>query len=219
MLSIFRLLFKKKQKSHPHTSWQGATLLEMLIVLVLIGVLAGAVLKGWTLVQQGRLRKLGGQVQTYVNLINHYKESYMHLPGEKENQLLGIEGLNVPNALSWQALADAGLTDAPSHKTPSGALIPAPCISGVCLALVRLEDPHSGVWILAGGESGNSNNKGCFTPAEAEFLLKSVHSSASTSEARIEPGAGEEKNKCLEDGNLNLKNKNKSCVVYFFVCP
>ncbi|OJU73096.1 MAG: hypothetical protein BGO07_02830 [Alphaproteobacteria bacterium 40-19] len=219
MLSIFRLLFKKKQKSYPHTSWQGATLLEMLIVLVLIGVLAGAALKGWTLVQQGRLRKLGGQVQTYVNLINHYKESYMHLPGEKENQLLGIEGLKEPNTLSWQDLADAGLTDAPSHKTTSGALIPAPCISGVCLALVRLKGDHSGVWLLAGGESGNSNKKGCFTPAEAEFLLKSVHSSASTAEARIESGIGTEGKECFKDENLNLKSKNKSCIVYFFVCP
>lgn len=217
MLSIFRLLLKKKQKSQPHTSWQGATLLEMLIVLVLIGVLAGAALKGWTLVQQGRLRKLGGQMQTYVNLINHYKESYMHLPGEKEDQLLGTEGLKAPNTLAWQALADAGLTGAPSHKTSSGALIPALCISGVCLSLVRLEAPNPGVWILAGGDSGNTNNKSCFTPAEAEFLLKSVH--ASTSEARIEAGSGEESRACFQEGTLNLKNKNKSCVVYFFVCP
>jgi prepilin-type N-terminal cleavage/methylation domain-containing protein len=217
MPSLFRLLLKKKQKSHPHTSWQGATLLEMLIVLILIGVLAGAALKGWTLVQQGRLRKLGGQVQTYVNLINHYKESFMHLPGENDNESLGINGLTTPNSLSWKALADAGLTDDPSHKTTSGALIPEPCISGVYLSLVKLGDPNPGVWILAGRESGDSNNKGCFTPAEAEFLLKSIHSSASTSEARIEMGADEQKDECSK--NRDLKSKKKSCIVYFFVCP
>ncbi|MCL4457961.1 MAG: prepilin-type N-terminal cleavage/methylation domain-containing protein [Nitrospirae bacterium] len=63
----------------------GFTLIELAIVLVIIGIIIGAVLKGQDLVENGRHKRLGAEIKQWEVLIWTYFDRERRFPGDGDN--------------------------------------------------------------------------------------------------------------------------------------
>ena len=64
---------------------RGFTLIELSIVLVIIGLIAGGVLAGQDLMEAARLRAVISQVERYKTAVVTFKLKYDSLPGDMPN--------------------------------------------------------------------------------------------------------------------------------------
>jgi prepilin-type N-terminal cleavage/methylation domain-containing protein len=63
----------------------GFTLIELSIVLVIIGLIAGGVMLGKDLVEQAELRSAISDITHYTSAINQFKRKFSALPGDMRN--------------------------------------------------------------------------------------------------------------------------------------
>jgi len=64
---------------------KGFTLIELAIVLVIIGIILGAVLKGQDLVENARHKRLGTEIKQWETLIWTFFDREKRFPGDSEN--------------------------------------------------------------------------------------------------------------------------------------
>ncbi|HIJ84534.1 MAG: hypothetical protein HW380_1411 [Magnetococcales bacterium] len=60
----------------------GFSLIEIAIVLVIIGLLLGGVMKGQTMVQNSKIKRMATDTQGIQSAINAYSDNYWRLPGD-----------------------------------------------------------------------------------------------------------------------------------------
>lgn len=60
----------------------GFSLIEIAIVLVIIGLLLGGVMKGQTMVQNSKIKRIATDTQAVQSAINAYSDNYWQLPGD-----------------------------------------------------------------------------------------------------------------------------------------
>lgn len=63
----------------------GFTLVEMAIVLVILGLLAGGILAGQALIRASELRAVTTEFQQYASAANTFRDKYIMLPGDMNN--------------------------------------------------------------------------------------------------------------------------------------
>lgn len=66
-------------------SQKGFTLIELAIVLVIIGIIIGAVLKGQDLVENARHKRLGAEIKQWEVLIWTFLDREKRFPGDSDN--------------------------------------------------------------------------------------------------------------------------------------
>ena len=76
----------------------GFTLIELAIVLVIIGIIIGAVLKGQDLVENGRHKRLGAEIKQWEVLIWTYFDREKRFPGDSDSD--GTMGESTENPKS-----------------------------------------------------------------------------------------------------------------------
>ena len=88
----------------PHSRPQaGFTLIELSIVLVIIGLIAGGVLVGQDMIKAAEIRSQVAQIEGYDQAFNAFRVKYAALPGDMSN---GVNfGLNAAPATSGQSSA------------------------------------------------------------------------------------------------------------------
>ncbi|MEO5327145.1 MAG: type II secretion system GspH family protein [Magnetococcus sp. THC-1_WYH] len=64
------------------THQSGFSLIEIAIVLVIIGLLLGGVMKGQTMVQNAKIKRIATDTQAVQSAIHAYTDTYWQLPGD-----------------------------------------------------------------------------------------------------------------------------------------
>lgn len=77
---------------------RGFTLVELAIVLVIIGLLIAAVLKGQELIVSSRLKSTIGQIDAVRSAVNTFRDKYNALPGDYPDAQRRIGS---PNGITW----------------------------------------------------------------------------------------------------------------------
>ena len=76
---------KITQKHLPPRHLRGFTLTEMAIVMVIVGLLLGAVLTGKSLIRSAEIQSVMSDKSRYITVIKQFKEKYGQLPGDLYN--------------------------------------------------------------------------------------------------------------------------------------
>ena len=102
---------------------KGFTLVELAIVLVVIGLLLGAILKGQAMIKNAKVKRIKSDIDSIVAATYNYQDKYGYLPGDDPNDrtsdldatsCTGGNGDGLFNqgaieyACFWQELAGAG---------------------------------------------------------------------------------------------------------------
>ena len=80
----------------------GFTLLELAIIIVIIGLIAGSFFVGQSLIRSAQIRDTMGQVSQYVLAYNNFMDKYKALPGDltTATNLWGIDSGGCPSAVT-----------------------------------------------------------------------------------------------------------------------
>lgn len=218
----------------------GISLVEMAVVLVVIGVIIGAVFKGADLLHNAKKQSTVAQIQQLLSNVQLFKEKYSFLPGDFPKASSDINE-SIPNGtgsgtlagdpfsksspagLFWVHLEAAELfhTAMPSGETLmyGDGLLPSELGGG--FTVVYSPTPEMpGHWLVLGGKNGNSGEEPTLTPEEASYINKKLdNGSPLTGKVKSLDGNRATSGKCLADGHYNLKNKEKSCVMYIWFAP
>jgi len=92
----------KARRSDTLAMGEGFTLVELSIVLVIIGLLAGAIVAGQDLIRAAEIRSVVNNLSQYTTAINAFQGKYGHLPGD------------MPDAESYWG-SDANCPNTPSN--------------------------------------------------------------------------------------------------------
>jgi prepilin-type N-terminal cleavage/methylation domain-containing protein len=79
----------------PQTN-KGFTLVEIAIVIVIVGVVIGATLVGFQLIENSRIARTGNNLTAIDNAGTIFKDSYKHLPGDLGNPTAILPNCNTP---------------------------------------------------------------------------------------------------------------------------
>lgn len=85
----------------------GFSLIELSVVLVILGLLAGGVLSGQSLIRAAELRSVAQDAQKYTAAAYTFREKYFAIPGDMSNatQFWGFAGTTAaPNCLSTSGI-------------------------------------------------------------------------------------------------------------------
>jgi len=67
---------------------KGFTLIEMAIVLVIIGIIIGAIVKGQDLVDNAKAKQFASKIQAWQVALNNYYDRYGRFPGADANGII-----------------------------------------------------------------------------------------------------------------------------------
>jgi len=102
---------------------RGFTLVELAIVLVIIGLILGAVLKGKAMIENAKLKRVKNDVNGIVAAVYAYQDKYGFYPGDDPNDRTsdlgatgctggngdGLFGQTIEFICAWQEMIGAGL--------------------------------------------------------------------------------------------------------------
>lgn len=92
---------------------KGFTLIEMAIVLVIIGIIIGAVVKGQDLIENAKAKQFVSKMKSWEISLNTYYDRKGRLPGDSDKN--GIIGEATDNITIKTDIDDAKFTSAPEH--------------------------------------------------------------------------------------------------------
>ena len=181
-----------REKNHltVHHSEAGYNLVELAIVLVVIGLIAGGTMKGLELIENAKVKAISTQINDYRLAATLFMDRYGALPGDYDQASKAIhadlrdgnnsgflEGDGLDYAASgtahkaasfWQHLAAAKMIQDPGHpenqRMTFGKGAPTTKIGG---GITIENNPKScpeceGLWFIVGKENGVSGTKPAF---------------------------------------------------------
>lgn len=193
------------------------SLIEMSIVLVVIGLVAGAVFKGRELLENAKIRSIASDFQQYDMAVNNYQETYQALPGDDPRASAHFSGTDSGDGngqisgkeadLFWQHLHKATLIG--SNQAPTSKL------GGKFTVVYQPHSDMPGNWLMLAKDGAT----GILTPSQAQRLKKAVEQGDSaTNPAQgqliVKDGKGSV-GRCISGGMLNMESKTPDCIVYY----
>jgi prepilin-type N-terminal cleavage/methylation domain-containing protein len=199
------------------TTMAAFSLIEMSIVLVVIGIIAGAVFKGQELLESAKLRSVTQDFQHYALSVSVYQETYQALPGDDPkatsyfaNTQDGDGNGQIGEAeadLFWQHLGKSLIIN--TDKAPSSKL------GGRYKVVFQPAPDMPGHWFMLSKE----DDSGLLTPKQAQALKNKIdqgNNSTNPSQGQlIVKDAKNAAGRCVSGGHLNLATTTPDCVVYY----
>lgn len=197
----------------------GFTIIELAIVLMVIGIITGAIFKGQDLLEAAKIRSVLGDFNKIKIAVTHYHETFGVLPGDDPmaskrfgsatasgngNGVIGPQ----EEALFWQHLYKAGFLN--SEKALLSKL------GGKYSIIHNPSDKLSGHWIQLGKDGGSTANGALLTPKQAQILKAKADGGATIlaleGSIKITEGAGISKGQCVQGEQLNLTVDAPVCI-------
>jgi prepilin-type N-terminal cleavage/methylation domain-containing protein len=189
----------------------GFSLIELTLVLIVIGILAGAIFKGSELLNSAKIRATLNEIHRLRTAAMLYHETYGQWPGNdgqaKDRFGESVQngqgnGIIAPNEASqfWVHLAKAGYL---SEESPPFSKL------GGRFMVEGKQDTHQNVLILAG-----EDRAGLLTPKQAAALKAAAEDgSPSTGQIQVTEGQGSQAGKCVRNDVFNLETKTPVCIL------
>lgn len=76
---------RKEERGTSTSSAQGFTIIELAIVLVIIGLILGAVMKGQSVLENAKIKRVMGDIEGIAAAVNTYYDRYSAFPGDDVN--------------------------------------------------------------------------------------------------------------------------------------
>jgi prepilin-type N-terminal cleavage/methylation domain-containing protein len=224
------MLLEKSKTYFVHSLWSfiralkkkrldGFSLIELALVLMIVGVIASAIIKGQDLLELARVRSVMQDVDRYKVAVSLYQDSYQSYPGDdsRASEHFGnnIENGNGDGVISqddcvkfWNHLSKAGYVS--SDKPPSSRF------GGRYTPVHNPSADMPGLWLRLG--DGVDGESGLLTPKQAQLLMSKGDegdNASNPSKGHIRAIDGKNtQSQCLIDNKLNLQNNAPVCVVY-----
>jgi prepilin-type N-terminal cleavage/methylation domain-containing protein len=193
------------------------SLIEMSIVLVVIGIIAGAVFKGQELLESAKIRSIAQDFQHYSLSVGVYQETYQALPGDDSKASLHFSSAESGDGngqitgrepdLFWQHLGKASIIN--TDTAPSSKL------GGHYTVVFQPSTEMPGHWFMLSKEGG----AGLLTPKQAQVLKNKIdqgNNATNPSQGQlIVKDASGAVGRCVRNGHLNLETTTAECVVYY----
>ena len=214
---------------------EGFSLVEMAIVLIVMSILTGATLKGYSLIEKARLRTVPLQVEEIRHAVASFQETFQGLPGDFSLATLQfnsafngngnglIEGeatdLNTEAGAFWVHLKESGLfgSSLPEKIPPvlgAGTGLPT-AKTGGCYSVTGSLEKEIGPWIILSVPNA-SHHKGTLTPAQAQDLDRMMDDGLPHSglvRAKDDTQGETQGGKCISESLYVTSNKGKNCVL------
>lgn len=189
------------------------------MVLMIIGIIAGAVFKGQDLLESAKVRATLSDFNRYKMAVMFYQETYGALPGD-DSEAQSRFGTDVSNgngngliqgneaAYFWVHLFKAGQVS--SDKSPASKL------GGKFSVVSDPTSQMSGNWLMLGKENGENADGALLTPKQAQMLkIKGDEGNTKPDEGvfRVTEGKGVSSGQCLRDHQFNLSNSAPACII------
>jgi type II secretory pathway pseudopilin PulG len=210
----------------------GISLIEVTIVLIILGCLTGAILKGQVMIEQARISKTIKNIEDYRGALEGFLNRYGSLPGDFPDATSTF-GSQVPSGdgngtidgkplsqgsdagLVWIHLYHAKFIPAPNVQVSENIAYPKTPFGGG-FTLQMNPNPHlPGLWMILGVPKADGQYDGLLTPHQARLILEKLDSTnPQNGDIQAYDGANAEGGSCVREGRLNTENKKRSCVVY-----
>ncbi len=195
------------------------SLIELSIVLVIMGVLMGAVFKGQDLLDVAKIRSVVNDFQHIKIAISTYRDTYGSYPGDDPHAherfgstIRSGDGNNIINTTDEQAHVWIHLNKAGDIESPEP---PESKFGGNYTIVYQPTESMPGHWIRL----SKNNGEGLLTPKQAQKLMTKVDEGTAARNPndgllRITNGSNTVSESCLQGVNLNMNTRNQVCIVY-----
>ena len=205
------------RKRKLNTSISAFSLIEMSIVLVVIGIIAGAVFKGQDLLESAKLRSVAQDFQHYALSVSMYQETYQALPGDDPKAKLhfadtqngdGNGQITGPEVdLFWQHLGKSQII--------TSDIAPSSKFGGRYKIVFQPHADMPGHWLLLSKE----DDTGLLTPKQSQALKNKIdqgNSATNPNEGQlVVKDAKNAAGRCINNDHLNLAITTPDCVIYY----
>lgn len=128
--------------SNPKTNSAGFSIVELAIALMVVGILAGAALKGAEVIRNSRLSSTYIETQTIASALKNFADKYHALPGDMKNattRLIGCD--NIPVNSCQNGNGDNQIGDIDNAEDPEYTLFWYHLTASKMLQAVNLDAP------------------------------------------------------------------------------
>ncbi|MDP4725481.1 MAG: prepilin-type N-terminal cleavage/methylation domain-containing protein [Alphaproteobacteria bacterium] len=194
------------------------SLIELSVVLVIVGVLMGAIFKGQDLLDIAKVRSVVHDFQHIKVAIHNYQDTYGALPGNDPNAEMRF-GSGVAKGRGNGLIESTESTSVWVHLHKAGdwesTTPPTSKFGGNYDIVSSVDESMPGNWIRLSKDNGQA----LLTPKQVQKLMSKIDEGQAASDSsqgllRAKEGQGLSAGQCVNGSNLNLEIKNSTCVVY-----
>jgi type II secretory pathway pseudopilin PulG len=202
-------------KNLPSNRLKAMSLIELGLVLLIIGVILGAVFKGQELLQVAKINSVLDDVKRYKSLVLMYQQTYGEWPGDDSQAIIHF-GKDTENGNGDGSVSDKDETLVWQHLALSGYLshseVPSSRLGGKFRLTSTPNQNLKGLWLILG--QGVNSKGGLITPKVAQQIKQKANDgNPNEGMIRFFDGEGSSENSCIKNNAFNIENDQPVCVM------